>query len=49
MEELAQVYSESLFEVAKQDGKLDSVKQQLGEFADALDRDRDLQVFFFSP
>ncbi len=49
MEELAQVYSESLFEVARQDGKLDSVKQQLGEFADVLDRDRDLQVFFFSP
>ena len=49
MEELAEVYSESLFEVAKQDGKLDPVKQQLGEFADVLGRDRDLQVFFFSP
>jgi F-type H+-transporting ATPase subunit delta len=49
VEELAQVYSRSLFEVAARQGKLDVVKQQLGEFTDALDRDRDLAVFFFSP
>ena len=49
MEELAEVYSRSLFEVAKQQGKLDPVKQQLGQFADAVDGNRDLAVFFFSP
>jgi len=49
MEELAEVYSRSLFEVAQQEGKLDVVKQQLGEFADALDANRDLSIFFFSP
>src|SRR4051812_13971931 len=49
MEEIAQVYSRSLFEVAKEQNKLDELRAQLGEFADALDKDRDLQVFFFSP
>ena len=37
MEEIAQVYARSLFEVAKEHGKLDVVREQLGEFADALD------------
>src|SRR5665648_458537 len=49
MEEIAQVYSRSLFEVAKEQGKLDDIREQLGEFADALDASRELQVFFFSP
>ena len=49
MEELAEVYARSLFEVAKEGDKLDTVRDQLGEFADALDESRDLQVFFFSP
>jgi F-type H+-transporting ATPase subunit delta len=49
MEEIAQVYSRSLFEVAKEQDKLDVVREQLGEFADALAGNRDLQVFFFSP
>ncbi len=49
MEEIAQVYSRSLFEVAKEHDVLDTIHDQLGEFADALDSDRDLQVFFFSP
>ncbi|MEX2253240.1 MAG: ATP synthase F1 subunit delta [Thermoleophilaceae bacterium] len=49
MEEIAQVYSRSLFEVAKEHGVLDEVRDQLGEFADALEDDRELQVFFFSP
>lgn len=49
MEEIARVYAESLFEVAKERGKLDEVHEQLGEIADALETDRDLQVFFFSP
>jgi len=49
MEEIAQVYSRSLFEVAKEHRKLDVVKEQLGQFADALDQNRDLAIFFFSP
>src|SRR5919206_3644520 len=49
MEEIAAVYARSLFEVAKEQGKLDEVREQLGEFADAMEADRELQVFFFSP
>jgi F-type H+-transporting ATPase subunit delta len=49
MEEIAAVYARSLFEVASEQDKLDVVKQQLGEFADALDATRELQVFLFSP
>ncbi|MDQ3720355.1 MAG: ATP synthase F1 subunit delta [Actinomycetota bacterium] len=49
MEEIAQVYSRSLFEVASEHDVLDRVHDELGEFADALDESRDLQVFFFSP
>src|SRR5918998_6543289 len=49
MEEIAVVYARSLFEAALDADKLDVVREQLGEFADALDRDRELQVFFFSP
>lgn len=49
MEEAARVYAESLFEVAKERGKLDAVREQLGQFADQLDSDRQMQVFLFSP
>jgi len=49
MEEIAAVYARSLFEVASEQDKLDDVREQLGEFADALAETRDLQVFFFSP
>jgi len=49
MEEIADVYSRSLFAVAKEHGDLDRVHDELGEFADTLSEDRDLQVFFFSP
>jgi F-type H+-transporting ATPase subunit delta len=49
MEEIAQVYARSLFEVARDGGKLSDVREQLGQFADALEGDRELQVFFFSP
>ncbi len=49
MEELARVYARSLFEVATEQGKLDLLREQLGEFADALDQNRQLAVFFFSP
>lgn len=49
MEEIARVYGDALFAVAKEEGKLDEIRQELGDFADALNEDRDLQVFFFSP
>jgi F-type H+-transporting ATPase subunit delta len=49
MEEIAAVYARSLFEVAKEQDKLNSMREQLGIFADALDANRELQVFFFSP
>jgi len=49
MEEVAQVYSRSLFEVAKEHGNLDRIRDELAVFADALAQNRDLAVFFFSP
>jgi len=49
MEEIARVYARSLFEVALDAGDLDAVREQVGQFADALDSDRELAVFFFSP
>jgi ATP synthase F1 delta subunit len=49
MEEIADVYARALFEVAKDGGVLDRVHQELDEFADALETDRNLQVFLFSP
>lgn len=49
MEEIATVYARSLFEVAQQEGKLDLVREQVGQIADALQDNRELSVFFFSP
>jgi len=49
MDELARVYGRSLFEVAREHGRLDELREQLGQFADALNDNRDLAVFFFSP
>ncbi len=49
MEEIAEVYGRSLFAVAQEQGKLDEIREQLGQFADALNDNRDLAVFFFSP
>jgi F-type H+-transporting ATPase subunit delta len=49
MEEIAEVYARSLFEVAKERDVLDDVHSQLWEFTKALDSNRDLAVFFFSP
>jgi F-type H+-transporting ATPase subunit delta len=49
MEEIAEVYSRSLFEVAKERDVLDRIHDELGQFADALDESNDLRVFFFSP
>jgi F-type H+-transporting ATPase subunit delta len=49
MEEIAQVYARSLFEVAIEQDKLDVVREQLAEFTDALSESHELQMFFFSP
>ena len=49
MADAARVYAEALFEVGRDKGKLDALQQQLGQFADAVDRNHELQVFFFSP
>ncbi|MGA7703708.1 MAG: ATP synthase F1 subunit delta [Solirubrobacteraceae bacterium] len=49
MEELAQVYARSLFEVAREQDKLDELREQLGQFADAMKQNRELELFFFSP
>ena len=49
MEEIAQVYARSLFEVAKEQDKLEVVREQLGQFADALNENRELSIYFFSP
>jgi ATP synthase F1 delta subunit len=49
VEELAEVYARSLFEVARDTGRLDVVREQLGQVADAVGGDRELQTFFFSP
>jgi ATP synthase F1 delta subunit len=49
VEEIARVYAEALFEVADEKGKLDEVREELGQFADALEGDHEMQVFFFSP
>jgi F-type H+-transporting ATPase subunit delta len=49
MEEIAQVYARSLFEVALEQGKLDVLREQLGQVVDALEEHRELQTFFFSP
>jgi F-type H+-transporting ATPase subunit delta len=49
MQDAARVYAEALFDVAKERGKLDAIRDELAQFADALDSNRELQVFFFSP
>ena len=49
MEEIAEVYGRSLFEVAQEQDKLDVIREQIGQFADALQDNRDLAAFFFSP
>jgi F-type H+-transporting ATPase subunit delta len=49
VEEIAQVYSRALFEVAKDHDVVDRIHDELGQFADALEQERELQLFFFSP
>ncbi|WP_354701286.1 ATP synthase subunit delta [Paraconexibacter sp. AEG42_29] len=49
MEEIARVYAKSLFEVSKEKGTLDVVREQLGQFSEALAGSSELSTFFFSP
>ena len=49
MEEVAQVYARALFEVAQERGVLDEVRDQLGQFSDALSGNRQVEIFFLSP
>jgi F-type H+-transporting ATPase subunit delta len=49
LEHIARVYADALFGVAKEKGKLDVIREQLGQFADALADNREMQLFFFSP
>ena len=49
MQEIAEVYARALFDAAQEKDALDRVHDELGEFADALDSDRNLQIFLFSP
>ena len=49
MEEIAQVYARALFEVATEHDDIDLVREQLGQFADVLAENREMQLFFFSP
>lgn len=49
MEEIARVYAEALFDVARDKGKLAEIHEQLGQVAEAIAANRDLQVFLFSP
>jgi ATP synthase F1 delta subunit len=49
MEEIAEVYARSLFEVATELDKLETIHEQLGQFTDVVSENRDTQRFFFSP
>jgi F-type H+-transporting ATPase subunit delta len=49
VEEVAEVYARALFETAQEHDVLDEIRDELGQFTDALDENRDLTVFFFSP
>ena len=49
MQDPARVYAEALFDVAKAKGRLDSIGEGLVQFAGAVESNRELQVFFFSP
>ena len=49
MQEIAEVYARSLFEVAQEHDVLDEVHEELDEFADAVEESQDLRIYFFSP
>ena len=51
MEDIAEVYSRALFDVARDNDELDSIHDELGEFTEALENEdnRELRLFFYSP
>jgi F-type H+-transporting ATPase subunit delta len=49
VEEIAQVWARALFEVADEHDLLDAIREQLGEFVDAVDEHHEFAVFLFSP
>jgi ATP synthase F1 delta subunit len=49
MADAARVYAEALFAAGEDKGKIDQLQEQLAQFAEAVDGDRELQVFLFSP
>ena len=49
MADAVRVYAEALFEAGEDKGKIDELQEQLAQFADAVDGDRELQIFLFSP
>lgn len=49
MEKIAQVYARSLFEAAEGAGRLEVVREELGQVADAVAASEELRLFFFSP
>jgi F-type H+-transporting ATPase subunit delta len=49
MEEIARVYATALFGAAKDRGKLDAIHDQLAQFVEALNENREMQIFLFSP
>jgi ATP synthase F1 delta subunit len=49
MEEIARIYAQSLFQAAEGRGKVDAIKEQLDQFVDALDTNKELRLFLYSP
>ncbi|MGH2905710.1 MAG: F0F1 ATP synthase subunit delta [Solirubrobacterales bacterium] len=49
MEEIARIYATSLFEAALGRNKTDEIKAELEQFADAIDSNKELRLFLFSP
>jgi F-type H+-transporting ATPase subunit delta len=49
VEEIARVYATALFEAARDRGKLDAIRDQLAQFVGALEENREVRLFFFSP
>jgi ATP synthase F1 delta subunit len=49
MADAARVYAEALFAAGEDKGKINELQEQLAQFADAVDGDREMQVFLFSP
>jgi F-type H+-transporting ATPase subunit delta len=49
MQEIANVYARALFQAARDKDRIDTVREQLGQFADALLETSELRVFFYSP